>query len=83
MKMSQKVKCIFKFEVSDSWKAGEPACWTECPFSPLIELGHTCKFLTTKGFKCPFRDNKFKTSILGNRQLKNCNSLEPFKEGQL
>ena len=65
--MSQKVKFIFKFEVSDSWKAGEPACWTECPFSPLIELGHTCKFLTTKGLKCPFCDNKFKTSIKGGQ----------------
>ena len=62
-KVSQKVKYRFEFEVSDSWKAGETACWTECPFSPLIGLGHTCKFLTTKELKCPFRDNKFKTLI--------------------
>lgn len=61
--MSQKVKYRFEFEVSDNWKAGETACWTECPFSPLIGLGHTCKFLTTKELKCPFRDNKFKTLI--------------------
>ena len=61
--MSQKVKYRFEFEVSDSWKAGETACWTECPFSPLIGLGHTCKFLTTEDLKCPFRDKKFKTLI--------------------
>lgn len=61
--MTQKVKCRFEFSVSDSWKSGESACWTECPFSPLIGLGHTCKFLTTKELKCPFRDNKYKTLI--------------------
>lgn len=61
--MTQKVKYRLEFEVSDSWKASESACWTECPFSPLIGLGHTCKFLTTKELKCPFRDNKFKTLI--------------------
>lgn len=61
--MTQKVKYRLEFEVSDSWKSGESACWTECPFSPLIGLGHTCKFLTTKELKCPFRDNKFKTLI--------------------
>lgn len=38
--MMQKVKYRFEFEASDSWKAGETACWTECPFSPLIGLGH-------------------------------------------
>ena len=61
--MTQKVKCGFEFSDSDSWKSGESACWTECPFSPLIGLGHTCKFLTTKELKCPFRDNKYKTLI--------------------
>ena len=59
--MSQKVKYRFEFEVSDSWTEGESACWTECPFSPLIGLGHTCKFLTTEDLKCPFRDKKFNT----------------------
>lgn len=61
--MSQKVKYRFEFEVSDNWKAGESACWTECPFSPLIRLGNTCEFLTTKELKCQFCDNKFKTLI--------------------
>ena len=61
--MSQKVKYRFEFEVSDNWKAGESACWTECPFSPLIRLGNTCEFLTTKESKCQFCDNKFKTLI--------------------
>ena len=61
--MTQKVKCRFEFSVRDSWKSGESACWTECPFSPLIGLGHTCKFLTTKELQCASLDNKYKTLL--------------------
>ena len=50
-----KVKHQFVFETTADWVPDTDACWTECPFSRLTDLGKTCKFRREMvSLKCPF-----------------------------
>lgn len=56
IKKTEKVRRIFEFQTSDNWVPNYEGCWVECPFSPLISLGETCKWV--KEFRsCPFVNN--------------------------
>lgn len=56
IKKTEKVRRIFEFQTSDNWVPSYEGCWVECPFSPLISLGETCKWV--KEFRsCPFVNN--------------------------
>ncbi len=52
-KKIHKVKCTFTFTSTDDWSPGEGACWIDCPFSFLIDLGKSCKCIEGKNL-CPF-----------------------------
>lgn len=50
-----------EFEVSDNWQPGQNGCWNECPFSIMIPLDTTCRFIDNNfDFKCPFISEKEK-----------------------
>ena len=51
-----KVNRVFKFQTSDNWSPNHGTCWVECPFSPLIPLGKTCKWVK-ESRPCPFVNN--------------------------
>ena len=52
----ERVRRTFEFETGRDWFPECPGCWFECPFSALIPLGQTCRFLTSDGLQCPFNE---------------------------
>lgn len=34
---------ILKFETPDCWEPLKPACWVNCPFAVLTDLGEECR----------------------------------------
>lgn len=52
-----KVKHTFEFETYEDWVPETSGCWTECPFSFLIDLGDYCKCLDGL-ITCPFLFHK-------------------------
>lgn len=53
-----RVKYTFGFSATDDWVPGESACWTDCPFSILLDLGSRCKCVVGKAV-CPFLNEKY------------------------
>lgn len=53
-----KVKYAFEFNADDDWTPGESVCWTNCPFSVLIDLGKRCKCVEGKVL-CPFLQGSY------------------------
>lgn len=51
----QKMKHYYRLETPEDWQPGHGACWTDCPFSFLIDLGNSCKAVRPETkYKCPF-----------------------------
>ena len=52
----------FEFKTDTDWYPAESGCWTDCPFSSLINLSESCKCLHGTP-KCPFIDERYKLFV--------------------
>lgn len=52
----------FEFKTDTDWYPAESGCWTDCPFSSLINWGESCKCLHGAS-KCPFTDERYKLFV--------------------
>lgn len=52
------VKYAFEFNANDDWDPGGIACWTNCPFSILINPGDVCNCIKRKAL-CPFLQGSY------------------------
>ena len=56
--------------VNNDWLPLSPACWSSCPWAPLIPLGSKCKAIEIyerdRTILCPFARNGYKVMKKGD-----------------